>query len=328
MLVDNVTLIVKAGDGGDGAATFLRNGMTARGGPDGGNGGNGGNIYFQGSNNLNDLKEFRFKKKIQAENGTNGKNRKLFGKNASHTTILVPLGTIITEIEGNKTYEITNTTTPILLAKGGIGGRGNNEFKSATNQAPLYAEHGTKGQEKTLQLELKLIADIGLIGFPNAGKSSLLAVLTHAHPKIGNYPFTTLEPNRGMLENYTLADIPGLIEGASKGKGLGITFLKHIEKTKLLLHCIDCTTSDPLNAYNTIRTEFGTFNEKMLEKPEIILLTKTDLVSPEELQKTVKKLHKLKKTILSVSVYEEESLNKLKNTLISLMEQPTDQKSL
>lgn len=328
MLVDNVTLTIKAGDGGNGAATFLRNGMTARGGPDGGNGGNGGNIYFQGSNNLNDLKEFRFKKKILAENGTNGKNRKLFGKNAPHTTILVPLGTSITDIERDKTYEITDTTTQILLAKGGIGGRGNNEFKSATNQAPLYAESGTKGQEKTLQLELKLIADIGLIGFPNAGKSSLLAVLTHANPKIGSYPFTTLEPNRGMLEQYTLADIPGLIEGASEGKGLGITFLKHIEKTRLLLHCIDCTTTDPINAYKTIRKEFGTFNANMLEKPEIILLTKTDLVSDAELKKTITKVKKLKKKVLSVSVYDDESLNTLKTNLMSLMEQPSDQKSL
>lgn len=328
MFVDNVVISIKAGDGGNGAATFLRNGMTAKGGPDGGNGGNGGNIYFQGSNNLNDLKEFRFKKKIIAENGTNGKHRKLFGKNAEHTTILVPIGTSITDISRNKKIEIIDTETRVLLAKGGIGGRGNNEFKSATNQAPVYAEQGTKGQEKTLELELKIIADIGLIGFPNAGKSSLLSVLTRANPKIGDYPFTTLEPNRGILQNYTLADIPGLIEGASVGKGLGITFLKHIEKTKLLLHCIDCTTPDPVQSYKTIRKEFGVFNTSMLEKPEIILLTKTDLLTSDEINKVSKKLAIFHKTIITVSIYDELSLQKLTDYLIALMEHSNAQKSL
>src|SRR6266571_841797 len=226
MLVDNVTITIKAGDGGNGASTFLRNGMTARGGPDGGNGGNGGNIYFQGSSNINDLKQFRFEKKITAETGIRGKSRKLFGKNAEHMTIFVPLGTRITNLKSGSIHEITDTTTPILLAQGGKGGRGNTEFKSATNQAPDYAESGTLGQKKELLLELRLIADIGLIGLPNAGKSSLLAVLTKATPKIGDYPFTTLEPSVGMLGKYTIADIPGLIEGASTGRGLGVTFLK------------------------------------------------------------------------------------------------------
>lgn len=236
MLIDNVTIQIKAGDGGDGASTFLRNGLTARGGPDGGNGGNGGNVYFQGSNNIRDLKEFRYKKKIQAEDGTPGRNQKMFGKNAPQLTVLVPLGTQITDETAGIVYEITDTTSPYLIALGGLGGRGNVEFKSATNQAPTFAEEGTKGEEKTLHLELKLIADIGLIGLPNAGKSSLLAVLTHANPKVGDYPFTTLEPNIGMLDTYALADIPGLIEGASHGKGLGIAFLKHIEKTKIIVH--------------------------------------------------------------------------------------------
>lgn len=324
MLVDNVTLIIKAGNGGNGAATFLRNGMTARGGPDGGNGGNGGNIFFQGSRNINDLKQFRFKKKVEAESGTNGKNRKLHGKNAEDLTILVPVGTHITDTETGRIYEIRNEDKPVLFARGGKGGRGNNEFKTATNQAPNYAEEGTLGDEKTINLELKMIADIGLIGLPNAGKSSLLATLTHANPKIGNYPFTTLEPNIGMLDDYTLADIPGLIEGASKGKGLGISFLKHIEKTKILLHCIDVTDPNPLKTYDIVRKEFAEHSGKLLDKPEVILLTKTDLADPKEVTKTEKLFLKKGLEVITCSIYDDESLNKLRSRVQALPQFKTE----
>jgi GTP-binding protein len=325
MLVDNVTVTIKAGDGGNGAATFLRNGMTAKGGPDGGNGGNGGSIYIQGSSNVRDLSQFRFKKKILAEDGISGKHKRLYGKNAPDTTILVPLGTQITDLKTNNTFEIRDTK-PRKFAKGGIGGRGNLEFKSATNQSPHYAEYGTKGQTKELRLELKLIADIGLIGLPNAGKSSLLAVLTHAQPKIGDYPFTTLEPNLGMLGNQTLADIPGLIEGASSGKGLGIGFLKHIEKTKLLLHCIDSSDENPLKTYEVVRDEFKNYNTEMLEKEEIILFTKTDLVDKKDVEKKMKLFQKKGKQVLSCSVYDDESLKKL----ITILEEkkPTQHESV
>ena len=319
MLIDNVTLIIKAGNGGNGAATFLRNGLTSKGGPDGGNGGNGGNIYFQGSNNLNDLREFRFKKKIKAEDGIPGKNRKLFGKNAPHMIIFVPLGTHITDLNTKRTIEIADTTTPVLMARGGKGGRGNDEFKTATNQAPMYAEEGTPGEQKELFLELKLIADIGLIGLPNAGKSSLLAMLTNADPKIGNYPFTTLEPNIGVLGKHTLADIPGLIEGASSGKGLGVTFLKHIEKTKILLHCIDSTDEDAANTYKTVRAEFEKYNTTLLEKPEVILLTKTDLSELEIQRKNRELFEKQGKKVLTCSIYDEESIRKLKKMIEDLI---------
>jgi GTP-binding protein len=314
MLVDKVTITIKAGNGGNGAATFLRNGMTAKGGPDGGNGGNGGNIYLQGSSNVRDLSQFRFKKKITAEDGINGKHRRLYGRNAPDTTILVPLGTQIRNLKNDSFFEIRDTK-PRLFAKGGIGGRGNLEFKTSTNQAPKYAEFGTEGEEKELKLELKLIADIGLIGLPNAGKSSLLAMLTHAEPKIGDYPFTTLEPNLGMLGDYTLADIPGLIEGASSGKGLGIGFLKHIEKTKLLLHCIDSSDETPLKTYEVVREEFKNYNSKLLEKIEIILFTKTDLVEKKDLEKKIKLFAKKGLPVLSCSVYDDESLNALKKEL-------------
>lgn len=283
MLVDNVTLTVKAGDGGNGAVSFLRNGMTSKGGPDGGNGGNGGNIYFQGTTNITDLREFRFKKRITAASGIPGKKKKLFGKNAPHTTIFVPLGTHITDIATGHSVEIIDTTTPILIAQGGIGGKGNDEFKSATNQTPMSFEEGTKGEEKILRIELKLIADIGLIGLPNVGKSSLLAALTNATPKIGNYPFTTLEPNIGMFDTNPIADIPGLIAGASLGKGLGITFLKHIEKTKMLVHCVDATQENVEEIYQIVRNEFEAYNPSLLEKPELIVLTKADLVDKKTL---------------------------------------------
>lgn len=321
MLVDNVSLYIKAGDGGNGALSFLRNGLTSKGGPDGGDGGNGGNIYFQGSHNITDLREFRYKKKIIAQDGIPGKKKKLFGKNASHVTVFVPVGTRITDTATGRTTEITDTTTLLLLAKGGKGGRGNDKFKSATNQTPMFAEKGTLGERKDLLLELRLIADIGLIGLPNAGKSSLLAVLTHATPKIGNYPFTTLEPNIGVLDKYMIADIPGLIEGASKGKGLGVTFLKHIEKTKLLVHCIDSTDPEIEKTYQTVRQEFKAYNPLLLDKPEIILLTKTDLIDAKEIKKKIKLFQKKKKKVLTCSIYNQESLDFLKQTLLSTLAQ-------
>ncbi|MEK7534322.1 MAG: GTPase ObgE [Patescibacteria group bacterium] len=319
MLVDNITLHIKAGKGGDGAATFLRNALTAKGGPDGGNGGNGGNIYFQGSTNINDLRQFRFQKKIIAEDGTSGKHKKLFGKNAPHLTIYLPLGTRITDTALGSVIEITDTTTRILLAMGGKGGRGNTEFKSATNQTPRYAEKGTLGEEKKLLLELRLIADVGLIGLPNSGKSSLLSVLTNARPKIGDYPFTTLEPNIGMLGNYPIADIPGLIEGASKGRGLGIAFLKHIEKTKVLVHCIDATDENAEKAYETVRHEFAQYNISLLDKPEIILLTKSDLADEKTIKNNIKILKKKGKKVISSSIYDQKSLDILKNEFENLL---------
>ena len=315
MLVDKVTLYIKAGDGGNGAATFLRNGLTAKGGPDGGNGGNGGHIYFQGSHNINDLKMFRFKKKVIAENGIPGKHKKLFGANAAHTIIYVPVGTQITTIYNGKMVEITDTTTPVLLARGGTGGRGNTEFKSATNQSPYFAEKGTRGQTRDLLLELKIIAEIGLIGLPNAGKSSLLSVITNAEPKIGDYPFTTLEPNIGMLDGHMIADIPGLIEGASEGKGLGVTFLKHIEKTKILIHCIDSSDEQAKKTYETVRKEFKNHNPELLEKPEVVLLTKTDLITPEVLKKQIAIFKKMGKDVHSCTLFDEESIKQVKKMM-------------
>ena len=321
MLVDNIKLIVKAGNGGNGSPHLRRDGQTARGGPDGGNGGNGGSIYLQGSHNITDLREFRYKKEIKAQNGVDGSKQKKFGKNAEDVTTFVPIGTRITDLTSGRVLEINETSKPILFAAGGRGGRGNVEFKSSTNQTPTNFETGGQGETKELLLELRLIAEIGLIGLPNAGKSSLLTVLTNATPTIGAYPFTTLEPTIGMLGTHPIADIPGLIEGASHGKGLGIDFLRHIEKTKILLHCIDLANPDPQKSYDTIREEFNLFDPLLLEKPEYILLTKTDLVDEHLIQITKKLFTKAGKHVLTCSVYSEESIEKLKKTLIKLLEE-------
>lgn len=319
MLVDDVTITITAGKGGDGAVSFRRNAQTPRGGPDGGNGGNGGSVYFQGIDDILGLRDFRFKKLIQAEDGIKGAKQNLYGRAGKDIVIKVPVGTLITDQETQEQWEITDTTSKILLAKGGIGGRGNNEFKSAVNQTPRYAEKGTPGQERVIHLELKLIADIGFIGLPNAGKSSLLKALTNATPKIGNYPFTTLEPHLGMLKGITLADIPGLIEGASTGKGLGIQFLRHVEKTKLLVHCIDITTEKILDTYHIIREELYAYNKAILDKPEIIVLTKSDLITEKEAKEVIKKAKKLKKEVLTVSVINDTELDKLKSFLIQFV---------
>jgi len=315
MLVDDINLTVKAGNGGNGAATFRRDAMTARGGPDGGDGGNGGNIYVLGSTNINDLREFRYKKKVTAEKGTDGSRHNGFGRNALHKTILMPLGTEITDVETGKHFELEDTKTPILLAHGGVGGKGNVAFKSPINRTPRYAEKGTKGEERIIHLELRFIADIGLIGLPNAGKSSLLRMLTNATPAIGAYPFTTLEPNIGMFGTFPIADIPGLIEGASGGKGLGIKFLKHIEKTKILVHCIDCTIIDPMKAYVTVRKEFEQFNPMLLKKPEILFINKTDLIDEKKEKEIASLFNSLKKKVLSGSIYKPETIDILKKVL-------------
>jgi len=319
MLVDSVTITVIAGNGGNGAATFRRDAITAHGGPDGGDGGNGGNIYFQGSTNINDLREFRFKKTIEGERGVDGGRHNAFGRNAEHTVILVPIGTEITDIDTHQFVEIVDSEKKVLIARGGIGGRGNVFFKTATHQTPRERELGGEGERRSIHLELKIIAEIGLIGLPNAGKSSLLAVLTNAEPAIGDYPFTTLEPNIGMLGKHAIADIPGLIEGASSGKGLGTKFLKHIEKTKILIHCIDSSLDDLEKAYKTIRNEFGQFNPILLEKPELIFLNKIDMVDKEKIKKATALFKKMKKEVIAGSTYDPKIIETLKKKSIDAL---------
>lgn len=315
MLVDDVIITVKAGNGGRGSTSFLRSRHQPRGGPDGGNGGSGGSVYFRGTTDITALQQFQFKKKIFAENGLDGRGQKLFGRNGKDITVYVPVGTTITDLTYGDTWEVIDTKTQILVARGARGGRGNTEFKSATNQSPIYAENGKQTSIREIHLVLKFIADIGLIGLPNAGKSSLLEALTRAHPKIGDYPFTTLEPNLGVMAGLVLADIPGLIEGAHEGRGLGIKFLKHIEKTRLLIHCIDVTSKDLLSDYAVIRNELKRYDKMLAKKKEIILLTKIDLIEKEELDRKVDIFKKKSKKALGVSVIDDESLNKLAQML-------------
>lgn len=315
MLIDEVHISVKAGNGGNGGSTMKRNAQTSRGGPDGGNGGNGGDIYAIGVDDITALSQFQFKKKIVAEDGVRGKKNNLYGKNAPHTTLKLPLGSSIINEETGEEIEIVDTHIPILLAKGGKGGLGNNALKTAINQAPKHGIPGEAGESKKLTIILRLIADIGLIGLPNAGKSSLLSVLTNAHPKIGDYPFTTLEPNLGMMDNFVIADIPGLIAGASKGKGLGTKFLKHVEKTKILVHCIDISTEDIKMTYDTVRNELLMHNAYLSEKQEIILLTKTDLVQKDELEKKIEIAKSLNEDVYTVSIYNEKEIEDFKKIL-------------
>ncbi|MBI2334271.1 GTPase ObgE [Candidatus Daviesbacteria bacterium] len=316
MLVDEVSIIIKGGHGGPGRVSFHKKKGA---GPDGGNGGKGGDVWVEATPDLYALNRFVSKRVLAAPNGEPGGNNEKSGANAKDLILVMPIGTFITD-EEDKEIELDEIGEKVLLAKGGLGGKGNAFFKSPSNTTPRYAQPGLTGEEKKLNLKLKLIADFGLIGLPNAGKSSILNELTSANAKIGDYPFTTLEPNLGILPprhpersegSKILADIPGLIEGASEGKGLGHKFLKHIEKVKLLLHCISAESANPFADYKIILEELEKFNPKLLEKQEIILLTKSDLVDKKDLEKKIKDLNKTKKQIIPVSIHDWESLQSL-----------------
>lgn len=316
MLVDEVRIEVKGGKGGDGKVHFDTSKMSQ--GPDGGNGGKGGSVFAVGVSDLSALNKFRFKKKFFAQDGENGMTKKKSGKNGDDLYLQVPVGTIIRNLDTQKDYEIIGVGEQIKIASGGKGGRGNYEFRSSVNISPKKAESGREGEYFNIFLELQLIAHVGFIGFPNAGKSSMLNELTQASAKVGNYKFTTLEPNLGVLDELILADIPGLIEGASTGKGLGIKFLRHIKRTKVLIHFISSESEDLLSDYQVIRNELASYNPDLLEKDEYIFLTKHDLFSKSEIQGKVKALKKASKNVLSVSIHDSESIEKVRVLLHKL----------
>lgn len=319
MLIDDVTIKIKAGDGGRGAVSFNKNIMSL--GPTGADGGNGGSIFLQGVSDLGILNQFRYKKELFAQNGENGKNQFNDGFNGENLILKVPVGTLVHNLSTGKEFEIINIDQREIVAKGGRGGKGNLKFRSSINTSPTQFQEGLPGEGWDLRLELKLIADIGFIGLPNVGKSSLLNRLTNAKSKVANYPFTTLDPNLGVYYELILADIPGLIEGASGGKGLGIKFLRHVERTKVLFHFISLESEDPLKDYQIVRKELELYNEKMLDKPEYVFLTKTDLLDEKELKEKISSLKKLKKEIIPISIIDDESIKKVEVLLREIIKQ-------
>ncbi len=304
MFTDYVKILIKAGDGGDGAITFRREKYVAAGGPDGGDGGNGGSIYFQVDPNANTLIDFRYNKKYKAENGENGSGSNCYGKKGEDLYINVPIGTIVKDAETGKIVaDLSKEGQVELVLKGGHGGKGNSHFATSTRQAPRFAQGGEKGEEKEIILELKLLADVGLLGFPNVGKSTFLSVVTAARPKIANYHFTTIDPNLGVVKtktgnSFVVADIPGIIEGASEGVGLGIQFLRHVERTRLLLHVVDASGLEgrnPVQDFYTINEELKKYSEKLAERKQILVANKIDVVQDETLLKELEELAKKEK---------------------------------
>ena len=286
--IDYAKISVSSGKGGDGCIAFLREKFRPKGGPSGGDGGKGGSIVFQSDSKLTTLQDYSYNKQYFAKSGENGKGKNMHGKNAQNIVLKVPVGTIIKDIDQNKIiYDFNNDNEEIIVCKGGNGGFGNARFKTNKNPAPRFANPGEKGILLNLELELKVLADVGLVGFPNAGKSTFISSISNARPKIADYPFTTLIPNLGIVKygqykSFVMADIPGLIEGASNGKGLGTQFLKHIERTKILVFIIDLNSEDVENEYDLLCNELKSFDERLLDKPKIILLSKLDLVSKED----------------------------------------------
>ena len=321
MIIDDVTITVTAGNGGDGVVRFNKTKMSL--GPTGASGGDGGSVFLRGVSDLTALKQFRFKKVIKADNGGVGQNQLHDGANADDTILLVPVGTIAHNLKNGKVIEITQIDQTELIAKGGRGGKGNFHYRSATNTTPMEAGKGKLGEDFPMRLELKMIADVGFIGLPNVGKSSLLNELTRASAKVANYPFTTLEPNLGVYYDLILADIPGLIEGASLGKGLGIKFLKHVERTKVLFHLISAESENPLQDYKTVQTELETYNPLLLEKKEYLFLSKSDAVSSEKIAQIKQEFLSIKKEITEISIIDSSHLELVKNILNNLIQEKT-----
>ncbi len=321
--LDQVKVKIKAGDGGSGSPSFRREKFIEFGGPDGGDGGNGGSVILKSERNLNTLIDFRYQQHFKAEKGEDGKGKKQTGKGGKNLYLKVPIGTQVLE-EDNKTliYDFKKQNEEFIAAIGGKGGIGNTRFKSSTNRAPRKFTKGLKGEEFWIWLQLKTIADIGIIGLPNAGKSSLLASVTRAHPKIANYKFTTINPNLGVTiyddKEITLADIPGLIEGAHSGIGLGTKFLKHIERCKTLLHLIDVSEEDLSNCYRQVREELRKYSKELLKKKELIVFNKIDLVDKKILKEKIDKFKKKnRKKVFTLSTINKLSVSQIKSKLIS-----------
>ena len=328
MFLDRVKIIIKAGNGGNGSTSFLRNAQTAKGGPDGGEGGNGGSIIFEATDSMNTLYEFRYHKKFVAENGENGARQLRSGKNGEDIIIKVPSGTVIIDAQNNKIIaDLYQDGEKFIALKGGKGGHGNAYYKSSIKQAPHFSQTGEITVQKEVILELKTIADVGIVGFPNAGKSTLLSYISNANPKIANYPFTTLYPNLGVCEvkgeTFVVADIPGLIEGASQGQGLGHYFLRHIERVRLILHLVDISQSDGRNFiedYKIINEELKKYSDELAKTPQIIVFSKSDLIDENLLNERIecfKKEINLPFIVISCATYK--NIEELKNKTLEVL---------
>lgn len=326
MLIDSITLNVKAGKGGDGVVRWRREKGIPYGGPAGGDGGKGGDVYFRVIRDINALAQYKQKPEWEAPGGESGQKRSMHGKSAEDLYLTVPVGSVIYNREYDIRYECNTDGEDILVLRGGKGGLGNEKFKSSTNRTPEEFTKGDIGEFATFDIELQLIADVGLIGLPNAGKSSLLNALTRAGAKVGDYAFTTLEPNLGAYFGYVLADIPGLIEGASEGKGLGHKFLRHIKRTSMLVHLVSAENEDVAEAYTTIRTELGKYDSDLLTRTELVVLSKIDMTDKEDVEKKRAQLAKVSgKTVHLLSLFEDDTVKTCGDVLIQELKVETKQ---
>ena len=316
MLIDDVVVRISGGKGGDGIVGFSKTRLTL--GPTGGNGGPGGDVYLEGVNDISALQQFKFTKEIKAEDGGQGTTRLNDGPRGQDLIVKIPVGTVCTNLTTGEVREITRAGEQIMVAHGGYRGRGNFHFRASTNTSPKEFEEGKDGESFEFRFELKMIADVGLVGLPNAGKSSLLNALTGAHSKVGNYSFTTLEPHLGAYYGLILADVPGLIEGASEGKGLGDKFLRHIERTREIFHLVSAESDDVVRDYKVIRTELEKYNPELAEKDEQLILSKSDMVSEKEVKDKLAKLKKMNKNVIPLSVIDDESLQRVKEILSTM----------
>lgn len=317
MLVDDVTIRLSGGNGGRGIVGFNRTKGNL--GPTGANGGPGGNALLEGILDISALQQFKFNKEFKANDGEVGTTRLRDGARGEDLILKVPVGTVVTNLDTGVSHEITRVGEQLIVAQGGYRGRGNFHFRASTNTTPMNAEAGKDGESFTFHLELKMIADVGFIGLPNAGKSSLMNAVTGAHSKVGNYAFTTLEPSLGAFYGLIIADIPGLIEGASEGKGLGVKFLRHIERTNTIFHLVSSESDDVVRDYHIIRQELKAYNPELSDKHEQLLLSKADMVEPAEAKKQLTKLKKLNKNATAISIIDDDSLAKVRKILQAIL---------
>lgn len=320
MFVDELEVYAKAGNGGNGVVRWLHAKYVAMGGPAGGDGGRGGDVYMRAVRDLSILSKYTGAKEFIALNGGDGRDKSMFGKASEDLYINVPIGSVVTDIERDRVYELFEEGATEKILRGGAGGLGNEHFKSSTNRSPIESTEGKEGEEGRFKIELSLVVDVGLIGLPNAGKSTLINAFTNASSRVGSYAFTTLEPHLGSLFGFVLADIPGLIEGAAEGKGLGHKFLKHITRTKMLLHLVSLEHEDPVKEYFTLRNELGKFDKSLLEKEEWIIFTKKDLVNQDIIDAVLSGIDTDKNRVFVISENDAESIKQLRDELVRHLE--------